>query len=723
MNLAAASSTVGDTSLHLGDFVVIAGYFVFVLSVGIWSARKNRGSAGGYFLAGRNMHWIPVGASLFASNIGSIHFVGLAGSGAASGIAIGLYELNAMYIILLLGYIFLPVYMASGVFTMPEYLKLRFGGTRIQVYLAVLALLVYIFTKISADLYAGAIFIEQSLKWDLYGAILLLLGISAFFTITGGLTAVIWTDFIQTIIMLIGAMTLMILGFIKVGGFNAMVEKYAQAIPNDTLYSNNTCGYPRDDYMHLFRDPLKADLPWPGLIGLSINSIWYWCSDQVIVQRALAGKSYDHSKAGTIFCGFLKIFPLFLLVFPGMIARILFTDIVACVDPEVCMEACGSSSGCSNIAYPLLVINLMPAGARGMMLAVMMSALMSSLTSIFNSSSTIFAMDIWTRIRRKASELEIMIVGRVFVVFLVFISVIWIPVIRASQGSELFVYIQEVSSFMQPPICAIFILGLFWNRLNEKGAFWGLVIGMIVGLIRFIVEYSYTVPPCIEGKPDPRPTIITHFHYLYFSIFLFLLTNLVAITISLLTKPIDSRCLYRLTWGTRFSTSPRLDIDELQKSYSYKSSSENDEQKKDDIEMEKVLFSDQVDTAPTVGESGDKNGEGSEALNSAEARPRGASERSLEGGDELNSKLVKQPNVEIVDKHEGVEGSHKQSPIRRIFNWVCGIEEGNKNSLSSHTVKLDDMISIKEDPTWQKISNLSAILLMVIAVFFFGFFA
>ncbi|KAH3690762.1 hypothetical protein DPMN_191962 [Dreissena polymorpha] len=275
-------ATVAGTYLHVSDIVVIIVYFLLVLFVGLWSSRKNRGSAGGYFLAGRNMNWIPVGASLFASNIGSLHFVGMVGSGAAAGIAIYLYELNAMYVLMILAYIFLPVYIASGVFTMPEYLKLRFGGNRIQIYLAVLALLVYIFTKISADLYAGAIFIEQSLNWNIYLSILVLLAVAAVFTIAGGLTAVIWTDFIQTIIMLIGALVLAVMAFIEVGGIAGIKAKYPDAVSNHTRHSeaNSTCGRPRGDYMHLFRDPVTGDIPWPGLIGITINSIWYWCSDQ-----------------------------------------------------------------------------------------------------------------------------------------------------------------------------------------------------------------------------------------------------------------------------------------------------------------------------------------------------------------------------------------------------------------------------------------------------------
>ncbi|XP_078325309.1 sodium/myo-inositol cotransporter 2-like isoform X3 [Crassostrea virginica] len=661
------------------------------------------------------MHWIPVGASLFASNIGSIHFVGLAGSGAASGIVIGLYELNALYILMLLGYLFLPVYIASGVYTMPEYLKCRFGGQRIQIYIAVLALIVYIFTKISADLYAGAIFIEQSMHWDLYWSILLLLSIATIFTITGGLTAVIWTDFIQTIIMLIGALVLMGLSFSEVGGLAGIVEKYPQAIPNTTRYSNTTCGVPREDFMHLFRDPTSGDLPWPGIIGMSINSIWYWCSDQVIVQRALAGKTFDHAKAGTVLCAFIKILPLFLLVFPGMVSRILFPDTVGCADPEVCMSVCGSESGCSNIAYPTLVINLMPAGARGMMLAVMMAALMSSLTSIFNSSSTIFAMDIWTRIRKQASELEIMIVGRLFVLVLVVISIIWIPVIQASQGSELFVYIQQVSSFMQPPICCIFILGLFWERLNEKGAFFGLVIGMVIGLVRFIVEYSYTVPNCVENLPDPRPSIVKDFHYLYFSSFLFLMTGLVAVGVSLMTKPIDKRCLNRLTWWTRHSEEPRLDIDEWLASQSNKDEENTSEEasieKGKGIEMETISL---------------KNGKADEAVASEKIANKNAESNQ---GDTLMTTVTGSEEDLEVQVEEGPETRHSKKSLtlrvalpRRVIYWCCGIEEDNKTSLASHTVERNEMLSIKEHPVWSKITNFFAIVAMGATIFLFVFF-
>ncbi|KAK6192710.1 hypothetical protein SNE40_004136 [Patella caerulea] len=556
--------------LHWGDILVIIGYFVAVIAVGIISSCRNRGSINGFFLAGRSMHWIPIGASLFASNIGSGHFVGLAGSGAAGGIGIAVFELNAIFILMILGWIFVPVYTAAGVYTMPEYLRKRFGGQRIRIYLSVLALLLYVFTKISADLYSGAIFLTQALpELNLYVAVIILLAVAALFTIGGGLTAVIWTDFIQTIIMLVGGFVLMIMSFIKVGGYERMVKEYFEAWPNTTKlhkglpndnYSYTDCGIPPANSMNLIRSAEDGSLPWPGIMfGLTISSVWYWCSDQVIVQRALAAKNLSNAKAGTILAGYLKFLPMFLIVMPGMISRILFSDTVGCADPDECFKVCGSRSGCTNIAYPTLVLEIMPPGLRGLMLAVMMSALISSLTSIFNSSSTIFTMDIWRRIRKGASEVELMIVGRVCVLILVAVSIAWIPIVQ--NISELFHYIQAITSYLAPPVCSIYVLAIFWKRTNEQGAFWGLMVGLVAGLTRFIWEFSYSPVPCGEEENDIRPDIISKVHYLHFGILLFGLVVIVAVIVSLLTAPIEDRYLHRLTFWSRFDTRERSDLD------------------------------------------------------------------------------------------------------------------------------------------------------------------
>ncbi|KAM5152151.1 sodium/myo-inositol cotransporter 2 isoform 1-T1 [Mantella aurantiaca] len=538
-------------SLEVVDIVVLVIYFVFVMAVGLWSMwRTKRSTVKGYFLAGKSMVWWPVGASLFSSNVGSGHFIGLAGSGAASGIAVTAYEWNGLFCVLVLAWFFLPIYLTAGVTTMPEYLRKRFGGKRIQIYLAILYLFIYIFTKISVDIYAGALFIQQALRWDLYIAVIGLLAITAVYTVAGGLAAVIYTDTLQTIIMIIGALILMVFSFIKIGGLGALEERYFAAIPSNRT-SNSSCGIPREDAFHLFRDPVTSDLPWPGvLVGMTIPSIWYWCTDQVIVQRSLSAKNLSHAKGGSLLAAYLKVLPFFLMVLPGMISRVLFTDDVACADPEICRSICGNPSGCSDIAYPRLVIELLPTGLRGLMMSVMIAALMSSLTSIFNSASTIFTMDLWRHIRPRSTEFELMIVGRVFVLVLVVVSILWIPLVQASQGGQLFIYIQSISSYLQPPVAVVFIAGCFWKRTNEKGAFWGLTIGLVVGLIRMVLDFVYPAPQC--DQPDVRPGVVKYVHYLYLSMILALLTLIVVVVVSLCTEPPSKEMISRLTWFTRW---------------------------------------------------------------------------------------------------------------------------------------------------------------------------
>lgn len=674
------------------DILVIVLYFVIVIAVGLWSSYKStRDSVSGYFLANRSMHWIPVGASLFASNIGSGHFIGLAGSGASSGIGIAAFELNALYVLLVLGWVFVPVYMASGVYTMPEYLRKRFGGQRIRIYLSVLALLLYVFTKISADLYAGAIFINQSIKLELYSSVLSLLVISALFTISGGLTAVMWTDSVQTLLMLIGAFVLMVLSFIRVGGYTELIEKYATTKPSDSYVgldiNNQSCSLTPENYMHLLRSASDPELPWTGIMfGLTISAVWYWCSDQVIVQRALSAKSMVHAKAGCIFAGYLKLLPLFLLVLPGMAARILYPDIVGCSTPEKCEEACGSKTGCTNVAYPLLVLNLMPAGARGMMLSVMLAALMSSLTSIFNSSSTIFTMDIWTRIRKHASEMELLIVGRVFVLVLVGISIVWIPIIQASQGSQLFHYIQSVTSYLAPPVCAVYLLAILWSRINEKGAFWGLMSGLIIGLIRFSFEFAYTVPPCADKLPDPRPSIISKVHYLHFGCILFVIVCIITTVISLLTEPIAEKHLYRLTFWSRMSPEIRDDLDT--RSSKTKISKVADGTENPAFHEENVI----------------------------------SIEMSLKNPDIQHNEEIKRNQKDMFEP--------KLSLIRRAFYFICGMSENLRKTKDQEIEKQSPeeeankaVEFMKDNPFWDTICNGNAIIVLVIASFVWGYFA
>ncbi|NWW18758.1 SC5A3 protein, partial [Falcunculus frontatus] len=532
-------------ALEPADIAIVALYFVLVMCIGFFAMWKNnRSTVSGYFLAGRSMTWVAIGASLFVSNIGSEHFIGLAGSGAASGFAVGAWEFNALMLLQLLGWVFVPVYIRSGVYTMPEYLSKRFGGHRIQIYFAALSLLLYIFTKLSVDLYSGALFIQESLGWNLYLSVILLIGMTALLTVTGGLVAVIYTDTLQALLMIIGALTLMIISLMEVGGFEEVKRRYMLATPNITsilltynISNTNSCNVnPKPDSLKMLREPTDEDIPWPGfLLGQTPASVWYWCADQVIVQRVLAAKNIAHAKGSTLMAGFLKLLPMFIIVVPGMISRILFVDDIACINPEHCFQVCGSRAGCSNIAYPRLVMNLVPVGLRGLMMAVMIAALMSDLDSIFNSASTIFTLDVYKLIRKSATSRELMVVGRVFVAFMVVISIAWVPIIVEMQGGQMYLYIQEVADYLTPPVAALFLMAIFWKRCNEQGAFYGGMAGFVLGAIRLILAFFYRAPEC--DQPDARPGFIKNIHYMYVATALFWITGVVTVVVSLLTPP------------------------------------------------------------------------------------------------------------------------------------------------------------------------------------------
>ncbi|XP_060062620.1 sodium/mannose cotransporter SLC5A10-like [Ylistrum balloti] len=547
---------------HWVDILVLVMYFVLVMAVGLWSmCRKEKNTVKGYFLAGRSMLWFPIGASLFSSNIGSEHFIGLAGSGAASGIGVVAFEWGAAICLPLLGWVFLPIYLSSGLFTIPEFLQKRFGGNRLRIYLSCLALCLYICTKISVDVYAGSVFVQQALGWNTYISITALLIITAVCAVAGGLAAVIFTDTLQTIIMLGGAVTLSILAFIKVGGISGLMYKYFHAVPEPTVILNitnnmtfgndslSTCGIPRKDAFHILRDPVTSDLPWPGvLIRSTFVSTWYWCADQVIVQRALAAKNIAHARGASIMAGFLKFLPLFLIIMPGMISRVLFPESVACNSEEKCMEVCENPVGCSNIAYPQLILGLAPIGMRGLMMSVMMAALMSSLTSVFNSAATVFTMDLWKKFRKQAGERELLVVGKVFVVILVALGIAWIPLIQTAQRGQLFMYIQAVNGYLAPPICSVFLLAVFVPRVNEQGAFWGMLIGQITGITRMILDFIYPSPKC--GDVDDRPTVISKVHFTYFAAIVLVETAIAAVAVSLMTKRQPPEQIKGLTFWT-----------------------------------------------------------------------------------------------------------------------------------------------------------------------------
>uniref|UniRef100_A0A8D0GYP9 Sodium/glucose cotransporter 2 n=1 Tax=Sphenodon punctatus TaxID=8508 RepID=A0A8D0GYP9_SPHPU len=598
-----------------------------------------------------------VGASLFASNIGSGHFVGLAGTGAANGLAVAGFEWNDSYVLLF-----------PQVITMPQYLKKRFGGKRIRLYLSVLSIFLYIFTKISVDMFSGAVFIQQALGWNIYVSVIALLFITTIYTVTGGLAALMYTDTVQTFVIIGGAFILMGFAFKEVGGYQRLLEQYMLAVPKHTLSPSPelynvtpTCYLPREDAFHLLRDPVTSDLPWPALVfGLTIVSSWYWCSDQVIVQRCLAGKSLTHVKAGCILCGYLKFLPMFLMVMPGMISRILYTDEVACVIPEECEKICGTAVGCSNIAYPKLVVELMPKGLRGLMLAVMLAALMSSLASIFNSSSTLFSMDIYNRLRPQARDRELLIVGRVWILVLVAVSIAWIPVVQAAQGGQLFDYIQSVASYLAPPITAVFLLAVFVKRVNEPGAFWGLLGGLAIGLARLVPEFLYGTGSCLF--PSSCPRLICGVHYLYFAIILFLLSAALVLGVSLCTPPIPEKHLHRLVFSLRHSKEERIDLDT------------------DEEEEENAVLGDAVRQQGTLF---------TPCLHTGTPLPAGL--------------------------------------LRRCLGWFCGLgpagqgpPELTQEEKAAESKRLTD---ISEDPTWSRVVNVNALVMMTVAVFLWAYYA
>ncbi|CAH1777913.1 unnamed protein product [Owenia fusiformis] len=551
------------------DIAVIVLYFVIVLGVGLFATiRANRGSTEGFFLAGKSMTFIPIAGSIFATNVGAPMFVGLAGSAAALGIAPVMFEWHATYILILLGWVFVPIYIASATTTMPEYLGKRFGGVRLRVYNSIVQLVMMALTGISGEIYAGGLFIRQILGWNMYLSVLLILAVTSIYTIGGGLTAVIYTDTLQSGILIVGAAILAGLSITKVGGWEGMFQQFPGAAANYSyvnraLYGNTTCGFPPDDYMHIFRG-VDSGYPWPGLtFGLTILATHYFCTNQVIVQRCLSAKNITHAKASTVVASYLKILPFFLFVTPGMVSRILYPQEIGCADPDHCNEVCGNPAGCTNIAYPLLVLRVMPTGLRGLMLAAMLAALMSSLTSIFNSSSTLFTMDIWQRVRPRASQNELVLTGRIFSAIMIGLSVAWLPILQLIQGSQLWNYLQSISSYINPPWVAVFLLGMFWPRCNEQGAFWGLMAGLIAGVIRMGIHFSFPEPSCAAGVEDTRPAIFKDVHYLHFAMILFAISFIVIVSVSLLTEPRPKRKLHRLTWSTRMDKEePELSSDE-----------------------------------------------------------------------------------------------------------------------------------------------------------------
>lgn len=500
------------------DIGIIAVYFIIIFGIGVYFARKGRNSVD-YFLAGRNVGWFAIGASLFVSNISTEHFIGLAGSGATSGLAVGHFEWLACLILLILGWVFVPFYLRSNVFTMPEFLERRFNRS-CSVYLASISILAYIFTKISVHLYAAAIVLERVVGWDPLTAAVALVVATGIYTIIGGLSAVIYTELMQTLVLLAGAVILTMIGLSEVGGFSGL----RAAVPAD--------------YFNMIKPASHPEFPWTGIfLGAPILGIWYWCTDQVIVQRVLSAKDEGHAKAGTIFAGFLKILPVFVLVLPGLIAFALY--------PQLFTTNANGTVTNGDIAYPTLIVNLLPSGLVGLMVAALLAALMGGMASVFNSASTLVTLDFYKRVRPNASEKQLVTFGRIATGVLVVLGLLWVPFIKL-LSSQLYIYLQSVQAYISPPIAACFILGILWTRLNGAGAISALLTGFVMGTLRFVLEVldksSHFQGGAVRWLLD--------MNFLHYAIFMFVICAGVLVLVSLMTPAPDRKKLAGLTFAT-----------------------------------------------------------------------------------------------------------------------------------------------------------------------------
>ena len=481
------------------DWAVIVFYFLLTFGVAIWAWLRDRASAGtskDYFLAGRDAGWFLVGGSLFASNIGSEHLVGLAGTGAASGVAVAQFEILASLILLILGWLFVPFYLASGVFTMPEFLERRYSSGA-RWYLAIISIIAYVLTKISVTIAAGGIVFEALMGLDFWTGALIVVIATGVYTIFGGLRAVLYTDLMQMFVLIGGAVAVTWIGLNELGGWGEMER---QAGPG---------------FMDMWKPMSDPNFPWTGILfGAPILGVWYWCTDQFIVQRTLAAHNEDHARRGTIFAGYLKILPLFIFVIPGVIAYAL------------------SQSGRIQLAapdqaLPTLVATLLPTGIRGLVVAGLMAALMSSLSSVFNSTSTLVTIDVYKKLKPHATERQLVIFGQGVTAILVGLGLLWIPVMDRISG-QLYQYLQSVQAYISPPIAAVFLIGILWNRVNAKGAMAALIAGFVLGAVRLIAELSRD---SLDGLLLSYATM----NFLHFAVFLFIVCSVILLVVSLAT--------------------------------------------------------------------------------------------------------------------------------------------------------------------------------------------
>lgn len=496
------------------DWIAIGLYFAVLFGLALWVILQKSENTEDYFLAGRNVGWFVVGSSIFASNIGSEHVVGLAGTGAAGKFPLIIYELHA-WIVLLLGWVFLPFYARSGVFTMPEFLEKRFDA-RSRRFLSIMSLVAYILTKVSVTIYAGGIVVSSLLGIEFWTGALATVVLTGIYTIVGGMRAVVYTEAMQTVVLVLGAGTLTIIGLNAAGGWNSMVSELGP------------------QFFNMWRPASDPDYPWPSLFLTStIVGIWYWCTDQYIVQRALTARNLKEGRRGTIFGAFLKLMPVFLFLIPRVIALVLKNRGILHWEK-------------SDEAFASLLKQVMPSGVRGLVAAGLLAALMSSLASVFNSCSTLFTIDIYKKFYPQTEEKKLVAVGRMATVAVVLAGIIWIPIMSNISG-VLYEYLQSVQAYIAPPITAVFLLGIFLPRINANGAYVTLVAGFCLAMLRIFLEVL-----CGKGIISPENFLynLGTINFLHFGVMSLVFCLGTAIVISLLSKTPAPEKVAGLTMNT-----------------------------------------------------------------------------------------------------------------------------------------------------------------------------
>ncbi len=523
------------------DWIVIGVFCCALIGIVLWVVSQKNDNSADYFLGGKDATWIAIGASIFASNIGSEHLIGLAGAGASSGMAMAHWEIQG-WMILILGWVFVPFYTRSMVYTMPEFLERRYN-TQSRTILSVISLISYVLTKVAVTVYAGGLVFQQvfGIK-ELWGidffwiAAIGLVVITAIYTIFGGMKSVLYTSVLQTPILLLGSLIILVLGMKALGSWDQMLQ-LCDVKPS---YEGAT-----GTMIHLMRSNSDPQYPWLGaLIGSAVIGFWYWCTDQYIVQRVLSGKNEKESRRGTIFGAYLKLLPVFLFLIPGMIAFALHQK-YAGDGGFLPLLADGTPN--ADAAFPTLVAKILPAGVKGLVVCGILAALMSSLASLFNSSAMLFTIDFWKRLKPQTSEKSLVRIGQMATVVIVILGILWIPIMR-SVGNVLYNYLQDVQSVLAPGIAAAFLLGITWKRASAKGGMWGLLSGIIIGLTRLGAKVYYSNTP--DAADSWFKAVFYDFNWLFFCGVMLVVCCLVVIAVSLCTKAPDEQKIQGLVFGT-----------------------------------------------------------------------------------------------------------------------------------------------------------------------------